>query len=349
MIELIKSKDDWTEIVDLIDHSDFYHTYYYHQLSKKEDEEPVLIKYTDAYNLIALPLLIRTIEGTPYFDATSVYGYAGPLLHSEQKTFDNSEFKRELMQFFEEQKIISVFSRLHPYIDYQECLLSGIGTTPHHNDVVNIDLTHPLDIQRQQYSSRLKTYINKARRECTIRNGTTEEDIKIFMDLYYENMNRVHANLSYFFDERYFYQLMLGCHFESEMLLVTHNETQTVVGGAIFIKTDEIVEYHLAGTKDEYLHLNPLKLLIDEMRIRATNENYKYFNLGGGKSSKHDSLFNFKASFSDNLRPFKLWKVIVNQEIYNELIELEKKKIDHEIVEDYSEYFPIYRYFSQIE
>uniref|UniRef100_UPI0035931026 GNAT family N-acetyltransferase n=1 Tax=Pricia sp. TaxID=2268138 RepID=UPI0035931026 len=308
-------------------------------------EKPVLIAYRETGTLIALPLLMRDIEGTSYKDATSVYGYAGPLCKTESEdpaALDNAQFKSELQRFLMENKIVSVFSRLHPYLEYQANLLKGIGNISSPGSVVNIDLTLPVDIQRQQYNSRLKTYVNKARRVYDIVEGKEEEQIEEFIEMYYENMRRVDADPYYFFDKRYFYQLMISAYFKVQLLLCSRKDTGELIGGAMFIKTGNIVQYHLSGCKEEYLPLNPIKLLIDEMRLQATAENYTYFNLGGGLGVREDSLFYFKASFSKDLKPAGFWKYIVNKEVYNDLAAQSKK--GHELKEHVeTDYFPAYR------
>lgn len=348
MIEIITERAEWKKAINLLSHYDFYHTYSYHELSKKEDESPLMIRYQNGINSVLLPLLLRPIAGTNFCDATSVYGYAGPLLSGDIEQFDNSNFRKELENYFRTNNIVTVFSRLHPYIDYQQSILQGMGEIKNPGNVVNINLTLPKEVQRQGYSNRLKTYLNKARKSCSVYRGTTEDDIQQFIKLYHENMRRVNANTSYFFEEKYFYKLMLSSDFETELILCRLNDTNEVIGGAIFIKTDNIVQYHLSGSCSEYLHLGAIKLIIDEMRISATEQKYQYFNLGGGKANREDSLFAFKSSFSKNLRPFKLWKYIVDQDIYESLIEHELKRVRDTMTDADLEYFPAYRILPQI-
>lgn len=343
MIEIVKEQKAWSSLLESVEHTDVYHTYCYHHLSKKEGESPILIKYTQNDTCVILPLLIRDIKNSSYKDATSVYGYAGILTAYKEEGFDFVKFQNELKDFFLEQKIVAVFSRLHPYIDYQETFLNGMGTIVNPGNVVCIDLTTSLEVQRQKYSRRLKTYLNKSRKHCTVIKGESEEDIESFIDLYYKNMKRVDANGEYFFSKCYFQKLMQSTEYETELLLCIHNQTKAIVGGALFMKTGNIVQYHLSGLDECYYDLNPIKLIIDEMRIRATNEGYNYFNLGGGRGGKEDTLFNFKASFSKKFKPFKLWKFIVDEEAYKSLVYehfSESKKIDN--IYDQG-YFPAYR------
>ena len=73
------------------------------------------------------------------------------------------------------------------------------------------------------------------------------------------------------------------------------------------------------------------------MRIKATKEGFKYFNLGGGRGSSDDSLFRFKSGFSKDFKEFKVWKHIVDEYAYNILVE-------RNLGADYvTSFFPAYR------
>jgi hypothetical protein len=90
------------------------------------------------------------------------------------------------------------------------------------------------------------------------------------------------------------------------------------------------------------MDLNPIKLIIDKERIKATEEGFKFFNLGGGRGSEEDSLFKFKSSFAKNFKEFKIWKHVVNKDIYQMLTE---KHLGTEVETDF---FPAYRSKSPI-
>ena len=335
IIRIIKNKKEWDSFLDKVDYHDFYHTYDYHELSVKNDEEFILITYAENDTLLGLPFIVRQIPNSIYKDITSVYGYAGPVSKNFNEHFDNQKFSDALNTCLQNQNIVSVFSRLNPFINSQHNILEGIGDTKHVGKIVNIDLTDPLDIQRQNYQRRIKTQINKARRLCTVKKVSTKEEILDFIDIYYENMDRVQARSSYYFKPDYFFKFLESKTLQTDLLIATLNDTNEIVAGAMFIKTNNIVQYHISGSKEKYLDIAPIKLLIDEMRIRATQEGYKYFNLGGGYGGHNDSLLRFKLSFSKKLVDFHVWQYVVNQELYENLTNPEEKK--------QLDYFPKYR------
>lgn len=342
-ITIVDNKYEWDALVASFEHSDFYHTYEYHQIAKDESDLPILIKYVERDIIIVLPLLLRQIDGSPFTDATSVYGYPGPLTKNLDAQFDNASFSHLLQKLFLKENIVSVFSRLNPFIPYQDVALRNIGNISFKGRIVNIDLTKDLEIQKKDYNRRLKTYINQCRNHCTIKFADTKAEILRFIELYYENMHRVNATKGYFFSKDYFFNLINSKDFKTETLLAIHTETQKIISAAMFVKKNNIVQYHLSGSSEEYLHLNALKMLIDEMRVRATQENYEYYNLGGGVSGNEDSLFHFKSCFSNDYKDFKIWKYIVNQTAYQELSYRKKQKEYALFGRDDNNFFPSYR------
>ncbi|HNQ27399.1 MAG TPA: GNAT family N-acetyltransferase [Aquaticitalea sp.] len=335
MIEIITAKNEWNLVLDEIGVYDYYSTYDYHMISNTNGETPIMVKYTQGDIVIGLPLLLRTIDNTPYRDATSVYGYAGPISKNISDDFDNTMFRETLFDFFEEQKIVSVFSRLNAFLPHQDTVLRSIGEIKEKGDVVMIDLSQSLEAQRQEYQKRLKSQINRARRLCNVRKAISGDDVAAFINLYYENMERVDAKKYYFFSDDYFYKFTHNDHSEVEIFLASLIETGEVISGAMFLKTNDIMQYHLSGTKTDHMDTGALKLLIDEARIEGTNENYKVLNLGGGLGSREDSLLRFKMSFSKKTKKFSVWQCIANKEVYDELSASSKS-------ED-AEFFPKYR------
>ncbi len=337
-LNIITSKKEWQDLLTEVENYDFYHTYDYHNLSKEKDEKAVLIKYVEDDNIVGLPLIIRKINDSEYFDATSVYGYSGPLQKNISEAFDNSNFIDELNQYFKAEKIISVFSRLNPFIKSQSAILNGIGETVKLGNVVNIDLTLPLDEQRTIFSKTTKRYLNKGRKTLKVICSNEEKDIKEFIKLYYENMDRVKAKRNYYFSEEYFNEFINSKDFKTDVLFAVEKETDKIISAAMMVKTNDIIQYHISGTKNEFLSISPIRLLIDEMRIRGTEEKYTYFNLGGGLGNEEDELFRFKSSFSKDFKSFEIWKYITNQEVYNELSSSNKE------FEGKVDFFPLYRY-----
>lgn len=335
MIEIIKTKEAWEDVLKSCKSFDFYHTYDYHELSKNENEISLLLSYKSGETIIALPVLIRNIEGTDYKDVTSVYGYPGPISNGTLSIENCKDFHGHLNDFFESQKIISVFSRLNPYIPFQHEILDGLGILKTIGNMVNIDLTKDIDTQRSAYRRDTRSRVNKVRRLCSVKKAETKEEVQQFIDIYLETMKKLEANDSYFFENKYFFDFLECNGFETDILLAVLNETEEVIAGTMFVKTNNIIQYHLSGTKTEHFKVAPSRLLLDEMRLQGTAQGYTYFNLGGGYNGKNDALYSFKSSFSEDIKTFKVWQHIANKKVYDEL----SKKVN---TSD-SSFFPAYR------
>lgn len=337
MITIVTDRSRWNSILNNIGVYDCYHTYEYHHISCLGDETPILICYETKAITIALPLLKRAIPESDFYDCTSVYGYAGPVYSASTTTEDFQNFQKALVQLCDNERIVSVFSRLNPFVEGQEQALDTIGKVETLGNVVAIDLNKDLELQQQEFSRTTKRYLNKARKVCYVKKEIEEGDILKFKELYYENMDRVHASDYYYFSETYFSSLINSKEFKTELLFAVLEGTNEIISGIILIKTKSMVHYHLSGTRTKFLHLNPLRLLLDQTRIDASGiaQDYDYLNLGGGLGNRQDNLFRFKSSFSKEYKTFKVWKYISNAEVYASLTK----------GSDYNEtsFFPAYR------
>ncbi|HTP13549.1 MAG TPA: hypothetical protein VMM37_07955, partial [Bacteroidota bacterium] len=84
---------EWLRVLQSIRKYDFYHLPSYHKLAEQHGEGVAeLFVHREGPYLIAIPLVLRSISsageldgpGIGLNDATSVYGYAGPLASDDQ-------------------------------------------------------------------------------------------------------------------------------------------------------------------------------------------------------------------------------------------------------------------------
>jgi len=317
---------EWMEALKKCSH-DFYHGPQYHAVAERSGEgKALLFHYSEGEYSIALPLLIRSLDGIPgvrpgthWRDATSVYGYAGPVAsHAAVPEPVLRNFQERLREYLLDIKIVTVFSRLHPVIP-QHSLLAGLGECRTLSQTVSIDLTLPLERQRAAYRSSLKTALNKLRRNCvTCVHDPEGVHLDAFIEIYHETMRRVDAAPMYFFPREYFDKLFqtLGDRFHLAFCL---SEGKIVCGG-IFIECGDVLQYHLGGTPNGALEFAPMKLLLDEMRIWASGRNLKVFHLGGGATAQADDpLLHFKLGFSDRVHDFAAWRWVLDSAAHEKL------------------------------
>jgi len=336
MFEILSldQKDRWNAIVRSMNQYDFYHFAEYHQL--ENSGQPLLLHFSYESASLALPVILRPIDGTEYNDLTSVYGYAGPLSNQERLDVQIvKNFQEGLLRFFNSRKIISAFTRLHPLFNNQELILSGLGEIVDTNQTVGIDLSLPEREQKRQYAHSVKNQINRLiRKNVLVKKEQTQEALDLFIEIYTENMKRVNASEMYFFTNDYFYRFIKNL--PATLFLAYYEEE--AISGSLVIACNGIVQPHLSATRNEYLRWSPLKLVWDYIRKDAIENNNKWLHLGGGVGGQDDTLFQFKAQFSDMRFSFKTWRYIHDEEAYTRLV---SQKHTNDV--SHSSFFPLYR------
>ncbi len=246
-------------------------------------------------------------------------------------------FQTELLSFFHEKNIVSVFSRLHPLI-CSDRVLEGVGEIKFVNKTVGIDLTLPIEVQLEKYRQNHRRNILKMRENgFVVTEVSNKNEINSFSDLYTATMNRLNADFSYYFNYEYFYSLINNPCFKVKLLIAKKEDE--IAGGAIFTFTQNIMQYHLGADSFKFRQLSPMKMIFDDARLIGYNLKMKLLHLGGGYSGNtNDSLFHFKRGFSDLLFDFEVWELIVDHEKYFDLSEFTTRD-----KENSGKYFPAYR------
>jgi hypothetical protein len=336
MLEIITADnpEKWDEIVRSMYEYDFYHLIAYHRLD--QSGEIFLFYFHNETAAFALPVIQRNIDGTVYKDLTSVYGYSGPLSCNKNPSEEDIRlFQEELKKYFDANHIIAAFARLHPLLENQSLLLADLGEVKDLNLTIGIDLTLQETQQRAQYARSLKNRINHLKRQgVNIVKASNKEEINAFIEIYKENMDRVNAAGIYYFPVDYFYHFLK--EIDSCILLAAYKNQW--VSGSLCTFCNGIMQAHLNATRDDFLYLSPLKLVLEQARREGMARGMKCLHLGGGRSGCDDSLFVFKSRFSDSRFVFKVWTYIHNKEIYNAIL---TKKYNGNVPE--TDFFPLYR------
>lgn len=338
MIKLITKKSDWDLILKSIKSYDFYHTYdYCKEYEKIYSGKSILINYNiDNKRFILIPVIYRKIKGTKYYDITSAYGYAGPVSNTRLiNTDERAKYNNSLVNLFKDLSVVSLFNRLNPLLKQDNLIPDGkiedIGQT------IAIDLKISEEDQVRQYRKSTKYEIKKSIKSgVTIFEDTNLIYLNEFIGAYNETMNLLNANNEYFFSNDYYDSLFSNNIAKARLFIAKKDDL--ILGGSIFLFTNDIVQYHLSAVYNRFRQFGPTRLIIDYVRNMCNKHNkYSVLHLGGGYgSSDTDSLFLFKSGFTHNKCDFCVWKWILNPGIYNQLANSMKHNKE-------SDYFPIYR------
>lgn len=258
---------------------------------------------------------VRPIPNTEYFDIVSPYGYSGPLATTEDKKVW-SNFVRDFHDACLDNKIVSEFARLHPFIE------NHIELEPNYlfqgNEVYYLDLTQLIHL-----NSRCRSHIKQAEKAgITITQKLVPE---VFYDLYIRTMERNKAESEYYFKRTFFHDLM---ELPNAMMFSAELDHRIIASRIILIHGDYAHDF-LAASDYEHGNSSASNLIISEAIKWAKEKGCKIFNLGGAKSENHAK---FKQSFTQLSKPFYTYRKIHNQAVYDEF----SKEIQ-------TDYFPAYR------
>lgn len=339
-VDLLEPTDPrWRRFLDEAPH-DFHHRpeFVVHSARTTEPGAPLAILVEDSEVAMLLPIIRRALpEGD--VDATSPYGYPGPIFRGQPNTAFVGRACTHLSEFLRAERYVSLFVRMHPLLDPDPAGLTT-GTVVNHGETVVIDLSRTEEEQWRQHQSGHRSEINQALRaghDVVLDDDWTHADD--FLRLYRQTMTRLGASRYYFFDEAYFdgFRKALGPG-GSRLALV--RVRQQVAAAAIITSTCGIVQYHLSGSDEAFARERPTKLLLHQVRRWASAAGHRWFHLGGGLGAAADSLFRFKAGFSKLRRTFRTWRVAVNP---SRFVELVRARDPFASTTDFAGFFPPYR------
>ena len=343
-------REAWLQALRRSCRHDVYHLPGYHALAERRGEGTArLFTYVEGGYSIALPLLIRPLHGITglamegWNDATSVYGYPGPVFsHPAMPAAVLQRFHTALQQRLLSMSVVSIFSRLHPLLA-QEPIVGGIGKTVVHGQTIPIDLTPPLETVRAHYRRNHRRDLKAlAKLGVTCVRDESLQHLDAFIAIYREAMRRLDAAPIYDFDRSYF-EALLEAWRGAVQLFVCLLDGQPICAG-LFTEFEGISQAHLAGTLDEYTGLAPMKMLYDEAVAWAKGRGCHVLHMGGGIGSRRDSLFNFKTGFSPLTADFRTWHWVLAPDAYRTAcMQRAQWQARHGLQDAADHYFPAYR------
>lgn len=321
---LIRPNDPrWAAFLLRTEH-DFYHLPEYAVLSAREEGGEAVAFYAECGNdALLIPLLLRPItpesSPIPLQDAASPYGYASPLATPGMESAVLARFLHAFSTVASSQRIVSAFLRLHPLLSLDADVLRSAGSVVDHGETVTVDTAKSADEIEAGIRRGYRYDIRKLRAAgmvCEFDNWGVFSD---FIAVYRATMQRVGAGAAYFFSDRYFQDLreMLG---DSLHLACVRAADGAIAAAALVTHHGAVSQYHLSGTHESFVGVAPTKLLLRDAISWAAARGARVFHLGGGVGGRSDSLFNFKAGFSDDRRIFRTFRMVLDRNAYEGLV-----------------------------
>lgn len=328
---------DWLDALDGLTH-DTYHLPGYVMTAAEAagGGEPMAFYYRDDDGCLLVPLVVRSVPDTPWRDAVSPYGYGGPASDApgSRRAFWGRAVAA-LVDTLADRGIVTAFVRVHPLMDTPEEPLARAGRLVVHGQTVSVDLSASLEEIWSGTRRDHRNQINRARRDGLHVTWDEWHHLDLWTQVYHENMRLVDASAGYFFAREYFTALRarLGPHVHLGLAW----QGEDLLSGQLVFETSGFVQTHLTGTRPDRRRLHADKLLYDECRRWAKARGNSVQHLGGGFGGADDSLFAYKAGFSDRRHVFRTWRLVLDQRGYEELVARAGAELDPD------GFFPAYR------
>lgn len=314
---------------------EFYHEpVYLLYESDKPTESAVYYISSQNDTLFLIPLIERLINDKGLKDVSSPYGYSGYLTDLKDSVLIQEQINHFEL-YMNNAGYVSTFLRLNPYGN--NILLDQTSTKTHliQSKVVSIALNRSYEFAVSNYTSNRKREIESLKNSGYKVEFVGNQGISDFKKVYDETMKRVNAKSYYFFDEAYYNML---ASMDERMEIGICKKDDVITCAALFMRSRNIVQYHLGGTVLEFMKDAPIKLVIDKAIERYSGK-YDNLNLGGGVGSQEDSLFKFKLGFSSTTKRFSSLRIINDLKKYNNLCQNYSKSEK----KDLTQFFPLYR------
>lgn len=335
----------WRRFLDRARHDAYHLPEYVRVAGRYECGEPVAFYAEEGDEAVLMPLLIRELPaelGGPreWRDATSPYGYSGPITTAGARIDVVRCWLLSLRELACERRVVSAFIRLHPFHRIPTSAFDDFGTVINHGSVVYVDLTKSLDELWADTRTNHRRNIVRLMRSGYFVEMDDWSAYPAFRELYRATMQRRSASAFYYFSDEYFDELreMLG---DLLHLCIVRGPAGDVAASGLFMLADGIAEYHLGGTAEAHLANAPSKLMFDSVRRWAKELGASLLNLGGGMGGSAGSLQQFKMGFSPARAAFHTVRIIFDAEGYEQLTNASRELRPVDDAPD--AFFPAYR------
>jgi hypothetical protein len=244
-------------------------------------------------------LHLAAVPGTAYHDASSPYGYGGPLSTTDDPAFlaaAGPAYRAWMLA----QQVVVEYIRFHPLLVNQR---HYSGTVLPNRTVVSVDLEVP-DLLTS-CAPRVRTTVNKATRQGLkyiehplVQGGAL---LSVWGAYYRAAMHAMDADPFYAFDDVYFSGLAASGLARLGVCLASDAPDAPWLAACLLLDGQGVTEYHLAATCEMGRRLGASSYVLHQAGVQARERGQLQLYLGGGSTGAPDNpLLFFKAGFSAN-------------------------------------------------
>lgn len=274
--------------------------------------EPVFLCYEAQGQCWFHGLHVTTVPGTTVRDASSPYGYGGPLCTTDDPAFVRAAWDAYL-DWVREQRVVVEYIRFHPALANERHYGGNVVSS---REAVSVDLRQ--DDIAAGYAIRLRQGLKKA-----TASGLVYEEaglgrvLREFAEFYRAGMRDIGADPFYLFDDSYFEALAATGFARVGLCRSAAGEW---LAAALFLDGGDIREYHLAVTCAAGRKVSASSFVLHEGALAARGRGARELYLGGGSDARPDNpLLFFKASFSPRRLAYRTGWAVFDAAGYHKL------------------------------
>jgi len=344
--DLISADDPrWSRALERIPHDVYHRPEYARFAARHEGGVAAAFLAQGEGRQMLIPLLLKPLPpqlGAPdaWQDATSAYGYPGPIASHPDDDGWLQACRTKLYELASAHGIVAAFVRLHPLHGIPAERLRSYGAIVEHGPIVYLELTKDPAVLAAEMRKNHRRDIQRLAQAGFTASVDDWGAYPSFASLYRATMDRVAAQRFYYFSDEYFADLERMLQGHLHICAVRAPDGQLAAAG-LFFETDGLIQYHLGGTTPAHLPQSPSKLMFGAVAGWGRSIGARLMHLGGGTGGHCDSLYQFKSGFSRSRALFHTLRMVFNEHAYSRLAQAWRDGSSGE--EAAADYFPIYR------
>lgn len=270
--------------------------------------QPLFLGYEELGERWLHSLHRTKVPGLPLWDASSPYGYGGPLCSTDDPGFVAAAWAA-YVEWMRAADVVVEYVRFHPALANER--LYG-GKVVDNRVVVSMDLE--LEDIAAGYAARQRQVLKKATGAALV---YEEVDLSAvageFATFYRAGMAGIGAAAFYLFPDSYFEAL--GASGLARVGVASSQQGEWL-GAALFLDGPGMREYHLAATSTEGRKAGASTFVLHHSALAARERGLRQLYLGGGSDARQDNaLLFFKAGFSPRRLVYRTgWNVFDAQQ-----------------------------------
>ncbi|SFK91911.1 GNAT family N-acetyltransferase [Geodermatophilus ruber] len=314
---------EWDALVAGLGGLDSYTRLAYHRVSallEPAGTRPVLLHHPDGE--VALPLLLRPLPDGSGWDATSAYGYGGPVAAAARGAPSSraTAFGAALDGWARRNGVVTTFLRLHP-------LLGNAPHVPPTGELVELGATVSWDVAAgRDLVAALHPHHRRAARKAdraglVVAVAPGPAALAEFRALYDTTMRRQQADPFFFFPDAYWDALAADREALGLVLVEGRLEGELVAALLCFAEGPRL-HYHLGASADAARAVGASNRCFLAAAQWAQARGMTRFHLGGGVGGSAESpLFVFKHRYDPAAAPlpFHVAKLVHDPDRYRSL------------------------------